>query len=116
MEILHGKYRFKINMRLLAEQQAVENIEEIIKKHKERIDLFSFMEVEDNLTLLRKYDDLCTFLEYELQRLWKFPEDARYHRFWERPKCTCPKMDNMDSYPYMFYINGNCPLHGRKDG
>lgn len=41
----------------------------------------------------------------------KLGED-KYH-FWIRPKCTCPKLDNDDRYPYGYYVvNMTCPLHG----
>jgi len=51
--------------------------------------------------------------EYRLQELWGFPKDPNYHKFWEMSGCTCPKIDNEDSYPTGFYIHTqNCPLHG----
>jgi len=51
--------------------------------------------------------------EYRLQALWGFPLDSKYHKFWEMPGCTCPKMDNDDAYPTGYYTrSGDCPLHG----
>ena len=54
-----------------------------------------------------------TELELLLQQNWGFPESINYHKFWNRPKCTCVKMDNDDAYPVGYYsINMHCPLHG----
>lgn len=48
-----------------------------------------------------------------LQKLWKFPEDDKYIKFWEFGGCTCPKMDNDDRYPTEHYITvENCKVHG----
>ena len=50
--------------------------------------------------------------EYNLQRLWGFPENSNFFREWEIPGCTCPKMDNEDRYPHgPYYFNGHCPIH-----
>jgi hypothetical protein len=52
-------------------------------------------------------------IEFELQRSWKFPLDAKFHRFWEIPGCDCHKMDNEDAYPTGHYsISGGCKIHG----
>ncbi len=59
------------------------------------------------------YVELWEQNEYRLQELWGFPKDPNYHKFWEMSGCTCPKIDNEDSYPTGFYIHTqNCPLHG----
>jgi hypothetical protein len=48
-----------------------------------------------------------------LQKLWNFPQDDNYIRFWNFPACTCPKMDNDDNYPCGRYVQvQNCPIHG----
>ncbi len=58
---------------------------------------------------------LVESIEFAMQRLWKFPEDANYHTHWLRvPACLCPKMDNRDP---MYYGRGriivaDCPIHG----
>lgn len=51
--------------------------------------------------------------ERELQKLWGFEQDDRFIRFWYFPACSCPQMDNNDSYPSGYYvINGDCVIHG----
>ncbi len=49
--------------------------------------------------------------EFKLQKLWGFEQNKAYHKFWELPHCTCPKLDNIDSYPYMQHYSKSCPLH-----
>jgi hypothetical protein len=63
--------------------------------------------------LLRSFAKDLELAEFELQKLWGFPEDSKFHRFWHTPKCTCPKLDNDDNYPSGYYsINLQCKLHG----
>ena len=39
-------------------------------------------------------------------------EDICFHRFWETPKCTCPKIDNIEIYPNENQIfNKDCIIH-----
>ena len=55
--------------------------------------------------------------EYVLQELWGFPLDPNFHMFWEMEGCTCPNVDNRDTWgtPYHYY-NYDCPIHGAKNG
>jgi hypothetical protein len=52
--------------------------------------------------------------EYNLQRLWGFPQDRNYHRYWKHIKgCTCPKRDNEDPMYFGRRITvSDCPWHG----
>jgi hypothetical protein len=54
--------------------------------------------------------------EYVLQSLLKFPMSKDYHKYWkEVAGCTCPKLDNMDSFGTgMRYINSECCWHGKE--
>jgi hypothetical protein len=53
-------------------------------------------------------------LEAALQRLWGFDEDATYIKIWNYPHCSCPKIDNDDTYPFGYYtFNNDCPIHGK---
>ncbi len=56
--------------------------------------------------------------EFNLQRLWGFPQDRNYHRYWAHIKgCTCKlhQMDNADRWgtPYRV-ISQSCHWHGDK--
>jgi len=66
-------------------------------------------------SLAREIVKLLYDIEAELQRLWKFPVNPNYYKFWNVPACVCAKMDNEDAYPTGYYsINLNCPLHGEE--
>lgn len=102
-----------LNKRLLDSQNCWTNLEAIKEKHEERLDLEHEMKKTNDPGLLKLFDALYTLIEFELQDLWGFSKDIRFHRFWYRPKCSCPSLDNADNYPHGYYVvNGNCPLHG----
>jgi len=52
-------------------------------------------------------------IEFNLQKVWKFPQDARYHTHWTKIKgCTCPKLDNKNYFgSNLCLINQTCPWH-----
>lgn len=61
------------------------------------------------------FQALCTWKEtnYVLQSLWGFKQHGEYHKFWELPKCICPKIDNEDRYPSEsgdYWHTENCPV------
>lgn len=104
-----------VNLKLAKERNiSEENIKEIEKLHLIRKALHEAME-NDEEKYLPYYDDELDKIEMELQKLWGFPENSNYIKFWERPRCECPQLDNEDNYPSGYYIvNENCPLHGGK--
>lgn len=81
--------------------------------HIGKYNLIKQMEQTDDKYLLRMFGGMITLIEFELQRSWKFPMDKKFHRFWDLPKCSCPKIDNDDRYPTGIYVTSqNCPIHG----
>ncbi len=60
-----------------------------------------------------EYLKLWTSNEFLLQDAWGFERDINKHMFWASPYCTCPKLDNRDSWgtPYHYYA-ADCRLHG----
>ena len=108
------KFRVELNPNLL-EKQNVKHRENAIKFiHEAKLEIFTAMNITDEPEMLQSMDKLLTELEFTLQDLWGFPRDARYHKFWERPRCDCPKLDNEDFYPTgRSYYNSACPLHGK---
>ncbi len=104
-----------LNKALLDQQNCWENLEAIKEVHWLKLVLHSIiMETQDS-SLLQDLARDITECEFELQRLWKFTRDSKFHRFWDTPKCQCPKIDNNDWYPTGHYIiNQSCPLHGAK--
>ena len=89
-----------------------DTIKEIESLHSLRNKYYKEM-VEEGVDL-KRYDSLCTELEFELQTLWGFERNFNYHRFWERPHCKCPRIDNEERLGTgYFIINNYCPLHGK---
>jgi len=61
---------------------------------------------------LTKYSKKLSDVEFNLQLLYGVDEDEKFHRFWETPKCTCPKIDNVVKFPNGNYIfDKTCPIH-----
>lgn len=52
-------------------------------------------------------------LESEQQKLWNFKVDESYHRFFDFPGCSCPRMDNTERLgtPYKIFSE-DCLIHG----
>lgn len=113
LEIKYGNYNIILNKSLIDKQNCWNNVEKIKAAHLEKANIYEEIEQSDNIDYVRK---VCikklTKIEFKLQKLWGFEKDARFHRFWETPKCQCPVLDNSDSYPYRTIINSDCPLHG----
>lgn len=105
--------KFRLSRHLIVAQDCAENLSQLKTLHGIRVAIYSWMKLTDNKTLLRKLDSLCTELEFEIQTAWKFDRDKNYHRYWERPKCECPGMDNRKRWGTAYgIVNLNCPLHG----
>jgi len=89
-------------------------IEKLKEIHIERMKLEEQMENTNDPILLHKFAQKREQIEYRLQKVWGFPEDSNYHRWWEVPKCTCPRLDNLDNYPTKYRnIDLQCPVHGK---
>jgi hypothetical protein len=102
-----------LNARLLVSQRvSIDDIYRIQKLHGEKYDLCKLIKNTEDPALLKIIAGQITEIEFELQDAWGFNQSVMYHRFWELPKCNCPKYDNQDAYPYRQYINLTCPLHG----
>jgi len=53
-------------------------------------------------------------LEFDLQALWKFPQDPKFHRYQLEIKgCTCPLLDNAELFGHTAnrYRVSDCPWH-----
>lgn len=53
-------------------------------------------------------------LEFNLQRLWGFPESQIHHRYWSKLNmclCNANSMDNTDDFGYRRTIRLDCPIH-----
>jgi hypothetical protein len=78
--------------------------------------LNAYAELRDILENPEQYENpvqMIEDLEMELQELWHFDIDRRYHRYWKYIKdCCCPRQDNED---WMYFgrriISVDCPWH-----
>lgn len=107
-----GEPKFVLNKRLLDQQICWNNLDAIKETHQMKLQVYDKIKDEEDPKKLKKLAKQLTRLEFKLQKLWGFPRNANFHRFWEVPKCECPKMDNEDRYPHSQVINQSCPLHG----
>lgn len=111
---VHNKW-IRLNEYLILQQKLSEvEVEQILRLHEYKLTICAKMEalLPDN-PKIKVYAKDLEQLEFLLQDAWKFPRDVNYHRFWEMPHCTCPKMDNDDAYPSGYYVRSLCcPAHG----
>ena len=105
----------RLNEQLILQQNLSESeVEQILRLHEHRLTICAKMRAlpSDNPKIKAYAKDLEQ-IEFLLQDAWKFPRDAKFHRFWETPHCTCPKMDNADAWPSGYYVKTiDCPVHG----
>jgi len=103
-----------INQNLVNRQKVSdEDVKRIVKLQTIRKYFYDFIELSDDKEEIRRLDRIITQIEFQLQKLWGFPQDRNYHRWFDVPKCSCPKWDNVDSLGSEFkIINPNCQLHG----
>ena len=113
--------RFKrehLNQNLVAKQRVSEESQDrLCELYDELEDLIELGSINPNIVEVRKVAEDIEKLEFELQRLWGFPEDANFHRYWlSLDSCICPRMDNLDIIYFGRgkIINSKCPIHGVK--
>lgn len=107
----HRGKRYGVPFSLIARQEIeFESLTKIIALQKEREDLMDIMRM-GGLKLGALASKQVTQIEYELQELWGFPLDFNYHRHWQHPGCTCPKLNNECRYPHGAIVKQDCPLH-----
>lgn len=94
----------------------VEHLNELKELHVQKLILFKAMEETDDPVLLKAYANNFEQIEFAMQQCWGFEMDRNHHRWFEVPKCTCPKMDNADRIgtPYRIHT-ADCPIHGGYD-
>jgi len=91
-----------LNPRLIRKQKlSRRRIVNLLQLHSMREDLFCQagklnpkVDMQDRQTIQRKVR-LLEFLEFNMQREWKFSQDASFHTWWYRiPHCICDKHAN----------------------
>lgn len=92
-----------------------ENLAALRLSHIVREKLFNMARKTKDSRKLKAFAELFEELEFEQQRLWGFPQDRNFHRWFDLPGCTCPKMDNEDAYSTdRRIVMHSCPAHGRR--
>ena len=111
INVEHNGEGVQLNSRLLA-RQGITDPAPILALHLEKLKLFEKV-TNGNLhpaEAVRPYADL----ENALQEAWGFGANGNYHRWWELPGCTCPKIDNLEVVGCdISYYNMECKAHGR---
>ena len=100
-------YRDRIDEELSSH---IDNLEPLKNCLLEKLKLYD--KIENSSKNLTKYYKKLTDNEFNMQLLYGLDEDINYHRFWETPKCSCPKIDNVVNYPNGKYtFDKNCLIH-----
>jgi hypothetical protein len=108
------KYLVKYkNLRDRVEKKRVTNKLNLPKLKNCLLEKLKIYDIIKNSELIdNKYFKQLTDIEYNMQLLYGENENILYHRFWETPKCTCPKIDNLENYPSKNpIVDENCPIH-----
>lgn len=86
----------------------------LVNLHRAKNGLFRVADMTRNLDLLPLLAKELTQIEYDLQELWGFPLDDRFHEWYLMPRCTCPKTDNLDMRGINRQIMScDCIVHGK---
>ena len=115
---IDGKPLTHLNERLAVQQKVSdEALSAIVLSHQLRWMLFETAKKITDPTKLKLLANVFTALEFEQQKLWNFPQDKNFHRFFDFPGCKCPRLDNIDALgtPYKIHSQ-DCPIHGWEEG
>lgn len=89
-----------------------DNLDKLKKALIEKLKIYDKIENSKSDAKLQSYYKKITNIEYGLQLLYGEDEDINFHKFWNTPKCTCPKIDNIEKYPSTNPIfDEKCPIH-----
>lgn len=114
--IYKGQPHGALNERLILRQGVSdEQLERLKQLHVMKLDLFEEMKETDDRDKLREGAKRLQAIEFAMQDNWNFEQDKGMHEWYLIPKCTCPRMDNIDNrYPGSDrrIINLDCPVHG----
>lgn len=113
-----GTVAYALSYKLAEKQKLTDwEMKMLVTTHEAKLGVFAAMQALDpglNKTELRELAEQVTFLEFKLQSLWRFEQNANYHEWYLVPHCTCPKLDNEDYRGTTMRIkNADCPIHGK---
>ncbi len=103
-----------MNLQLAKQRNLSDESIELIKDlHRQRTKLMGRAKRFKKADTIRRLAKEATALEYRLQEAWGFPLDARFHKFWLLPHCSCPQMDNEERYGTGYAVySSECLIHG----
>ena len=107
-------YKGKISAELAAKQNLTqERVDQLKQVYFEEHKTFEKMKKTDDPVKLKKLAANIEKYEFLKQKIWGFPLDRNNHRWFDVPKCTCPKMDNQARLGTIYRdISSGCPVHG----
>ena len=105
--VKHKEQRERVDKNRISNKKNLGKLKKCLSK---KLEIFELIENSDDN--LEQYYKKLTNIEYDMQILYGEDEDIEYHLFWQTPKCTCPKIDNLEIYPSKDPIlDKNCPIH-----
>lgn len=113
---IDGKVKWKIDKELAMQQKLsdddLEVIGDLYRESNKVEQLMKRLNPNDHVDILQKLFTRWKQIEFTLQDTWKFERNEMYHKDYLLPHCSCPKIDNEDSYPYQRWISSSCIYHG----
>lgn len=115
--VYKGEIKYSLNSNLIRKQKlSSDNIENIKSLHVKKLEIFDKMNETENHNVLKELAMEVEIIELKLQTLWGFTENRNMHEWYNVPKCSCPKLDNMENRGTEFrIINEACPVHGKQN-
>jgi len=107
-----------LNQKLIEKQKITEEgVIKIKKPHRKKNKLFSkisrWMEEGNDKKIILSAKKLKE-IEFKMQDVWGFERDSNKHIHWfQNPACSCPTIDNFESFPFRRLYSGDCILHGK---
>ncbi len=107
--VKYEELRDRVEKKRISNKKNLPKLKSCLVEKLKIYDIIEKSETDDNL---QQYYKKLTDIEYDMQLLYGEEEDLSCHRFWETPKCTCPKIDNLELYPSENPLfDKNCPIH-----
>ena len=112
---INGTLVLKLNSTMIEKRGlSEEGVQLLLKLHEKRwkkIELMKTLDPTDR-SALHSLRNQITEIDFELQRTWGFEVNKNFHRFFDLPHCTCPKMDNEQRLGTNYLVlDGSCPVH-----
>jgi hypothetical protein len=114
----HGKFITSLNSLFACKHQlSEEQIAAWKETHIMRASIFKQAALTKDSRKLKLLATLFEELEFQQQNLLGLTLDKSFHRWYELPGCTCPKMDNSERFGFNQRIINitSCPVHSKPE-